>query len=89
MVPDFSFVALDEMGDEWLIRRKLGFRKAENIGSNVLHLKKNIKHIRSFIFESYSVDVLKVYSEDLFSPDFLGYVALAGVYGLVHFALVC
>ena len=88
MVPDFSFVSLKEMGNVGLVGSKLGFSEAKDISSDIFHLKKDGKYIRSFVVESYTVDVLKIDAEYLFFPDFLGVKSLTGVNFLICFSLV-
>ena len=88
MIPDFTFLALEEVVDKGLIGSEFCFCKAKNISSCILHLEEEVQHIGAFVVNTDAINILKIDAKYLFSPDFSGNMALAWVYLLVYFTLI-
>jgi hypothetical protein len=77
VIPYFTLIAVEQIGDVGLVRSKLGLGKTKDVSANVFHLEEEVNHVSTIIFESYAVYILEINPQDLFFPDFFGYGTLS------------
>jgi hypothetical protein len=68
VIPDLAFVAIEEVSDEWLISSKFGFRKSEDVSTDIFHLEKQVEHVCTVVLKANAIDILKIYTEELVFP---------------------
>ena len=70
VVPNFLFLAVENVADERAVAIQFCFNKAEDVSPDGFHLKESVEDVGSIISEAHAVYVLKVEAKDLTSPGF-------------------
>ena len=89
VVPDFTFLFMDGGISKGVATVQFGFNEAKDVCSYGFHMKESVEDIGAIIVKFEAVDVLKVNTEDLGSPDISGGVGLSwGKKGVVFMIII-